>query len=475
MAGRFAKLKQDWFLRGWTDAPLTAANWVRGDVRLLDKKGFYIAESCDGNTNFDSLAFLPEHQALLEVFIKEGIAETCREGDAVEPCQRYRKANNPRLAGIHWCVTGFCNLKCRHCYMESPSGRYGELPFQDMVRLIEQFEQANVLEVSLTGGEPFMRKDILDIVTLLAKKKIWLSQIYSNGLLITEEHLQEINNLGFSPSFQISFDGVGAHDQMRGTQGIEQTVIKTIQRLRASCFPVVVATSIDKTNITRLADTYELMKELDVQLWRIASPQESGNWRGNTTALSLDEEANVYKPLLKQWLNDGKPLNINLAGFFRGTQARKELGEILKSSEGDSGLIMPEEGEDSSNYTPDSYDCGMCREQPNLLPDGTLIPCPGYADSNLQRLMPNLLHEDLSSVWNKSYLREIVDIKKKDLFIKNPECAGCQLFKKCGIGCRALALTKTGDLMAKDMVSCDLWKKGYKKLFKELAIGANNQ
>jgi radical SAM protein with 4Fe4S-binding SPASM domain len=89
------------------------------------------------------------------------------------------------------------------------------------------------------------------------------------------------------------------------------------------------------------------------------------------------------------------------------------------------------------------------------------------------KVLPNLLQEDLSQVWNKSYLREIVDIKKKDLLIKNPECAGCEFFKKCGGGCRALALIKTGNLMVKDMVTCDLWKKGYKKWFKELAIVAN--
>ncbi|MHB1420156.1 MAG: radical SAM protein [Bacillota bacterium] len=452
MAGRYAKLKKDWLLRGWTDASMTVANWVNGDVRILNKKGFYVAESCDGSTDFKSLAFLPEHEFLLDELIKEGIAEACQNGDLVDPCQQYRLANNPRLIGIHWCVTGFCNLNCRHCYMESPSGRYGELTFNDMVRLIEQFEQANVLQISLTGGEPFIRKDILDIIALLAKKKIWLGQIYSNGLLITEEHLIGIKHFGFSPSFQISFDVIGAHDQMRGSRGTEQIVIDTIQKLRASGFSVVVATSIDKANIGGLADTYELMKKLDIQLWRIAAPQESGNWRGSTTVLSLKEEAELNLYLLNRWLKDGRPINIHLSSFYRGDSGSKQSVQV----------------QDSPNYTPDSYDCGTCREQPNLLPDGTLLPCPGYVDSSLQRQMPNLLQKNLSRVWTESYLREIVDIKKKDLLVRNPECAVCEFFKECGIGCRALALTKTGDLMAKDPLSCEMWKKGYKKWFKEL-------
>jgi radical SAM protein with 4Fe4S-binding SPASM domain len=119
-------------------------------------------------------------------------------------------------------------------------------------------------------------------------------------------------------------------------------------------------------------------------------------------------------------------------------------------------------------YTPESYDCAACREQPNVLPDGTLVPCPGYVDSIVQARMPNLLREDLSKVWASSFLRQIADMKKKDLFARNPECAACELFKECGLGCRASALTETGDLMAKDPLACELYKKGYKQPFRDL-------
>ena len=215
MSGRYAKLNEDWMLWGWSDMPRTLVNWRTGDHRELNPMSFYVAESCDGLTDFDSFAFLPKHHAMLDLMISEGIARIPR-GDAIEPWQRHRHADNPRLKGIHWCVTGLCNLNCRHCYMEAPSGRYGQLPFDAMAGLVEQFERANVIEVSFTGGEPFLRKDLLDLIRLLAKKKIRLVQIYSNGLLITGQHLESIPKIGFRPSFQISFDGVGVHDRMRG-------------------------------------------------------------------------------------------------------------------------------------------------------------------------------------------------------------------------------------------------------------------
>ncbi len=483
MSARYAKLKTDWLLRGWSDMPTTLVHWRRNEHRQLNRMGFYVAESCDGQTDFDSFSFLPEHHAMLDLLIAEGIAEECRAGDSIEPWQRYRKAKNPRLTGIHWCVTGFCNLNCRHCYMQAPAGRYGQLPFAAMSRLVEQFERANVGEVSFTGGEPFLRKDLLDLIQLLADKKIRLAQIYSNGLLISDRHLQAIRRIGFRPSFQISFDGVGAHDQMRGTAGTEPGVINAIRRLRAAGFPVVVSTCIDKLNLGRLSDTYELVKGLNIQSWRMSAPQETGNWRGTTTAASLDEQAEACAPLARRWVQDGRPFSIQLCGFYlasrppklgtapTGQPARPKPGAGRaepQARKGATGLKRPAEIPDAPTYTPEGFDCGACREQPNLLPDGTLVPCPGYVDSILQDRMPNLLREDLSEVWTRSFLRRIANLRKKDLLARNPECAACELFKECGMGCRASALTQTGNLMAKDAITCELCKKGYKERFREM-------
>jgi radical SAM protein with 4Fe4S-binding SPASM domain len=70
-------------------------------------------------------------------------------------------------------------------------------------------------------------------------------------------------------------------------------------------------------------------------------------------------------------------------------------------------------------------------------------------------------------------LREITDLRKKDLLARNPECVACELFKECGIGCRASALTETGNLMAKDPIMCELCKKDYKKRFRDMFARLN--
>ena len=453
MAERYARLKGEWLLRGWTDVPRALVNWTTGEQLELRKKGFYVTEACDGNTDFNSLAFLPAHHALLDRLIEKGIAESCEEGNSINSCQQYRKAPNPRLGGLLWSVTGLCNLNCIHCYMKAPSGLYGELRFEEMIHLIDEFERANVHQVSLTGGEPFLRKDLLDIITMLAQKKIWLSQIFTNGLLVTEEVLEEIRRIGFLPSIQISFDGCGAHDYMRGMKGIEQEVIEAIRRVRAAGFPVVIATSVDRVSKGSLTDTYELLRGMDIGYWRIALPYNTGNWRGATTALSFEEEAEIYAPLLGLWLADGKPFDLELGGFFEGASRRNRPGP---------------EREETIRYAPENYDCGACREMPNLLPDGTLLPCPGYTDTILHDRMPNVIRLGLSKALIQPFFRSIADMKKSDLLLENEECNTCELFELCGMGCRAIAVASTGELMAKDPVACRIWKEGYKQRFRDL-------
>jgi MoaA/NifB/PqqE/SkfB family radical SAM enzyme len=157
----------------------------------------------------------------------------------------------------------------------------------EIQRVIAQLERANVLRVSITGGEPFVRDDLFNIIERLLDKKILVHQIYSNGLLITDELLQEIKNLGLAPDFHLSFDGCGVHDRMRDTQGTEQQVLDAIQRIRAAGFQVVVATSIDRAGKGCLPETYERMKALQVRSWQVAPPNRTGNWCVSTTNLSL--------------------------------------------------------------------------------------------------------------------------------------------------------------------------------------------
>ncbi|MFH1513375.1 MAG: radical SAM protein, partial [Bacillota bacterium] len=88
--------------------------------------------------------------------IRAGLAYRCPKGFT---------GDAPVIQGAHWSVTGRCNLKCRHCYMNAPQGQ-GELPLPAMARIARALCEGGATSVKLTGGEPFMRKDFFDLIDL---------------------------------------------------------------------------------------------------------------------------------------------------------------------------------------------------------------------------------------------------------------------------------------------------------------------
>lgn len=82
-------------------------------------------------------------------------------------------------------VTSHCNLTCKHCYIKDNSIE-DELTYDEWCRIIDEITQAGCLWITFSGGEPFTRKDFLDIYTH-AKRKGLLIVIFTNGTLITPE------------------------------------------------------------------------------------------------------------------------------------------------------------------------------------------------------------------------------------------------------------------------------------------------
>lgn len=94
-------------------------------------------------------------------------------------------------------VTFRCNLHCAHCYCNLPANdrqaEKEELTTKEMFHVLDQIADAGCLWLLITGGEPLVRSDFLDIYTY-AKKKGFILVLFTNGTLITPDiadHLAE--------------------------------------------------------------------------------------------------------------------------------------------------------------------------------------------------------------------------------------------------------------------------------------------
>ena len=117
--------------------------------------------------------------------------------------QHGRRINYVRLA-----VTDRCNLRCFYCMPEEGIqyiDRSDLLSYEEIIRLMSLFASVGIEKVRLTGGEPFLRKNVMDLIRNLAKiEGINKMAITSNGTLIGP-HIDELVDLGIQ-SFNLSLD-----------------------------------------------------------------------------------------------------------------------------------------------------------------------------------------------------------------------------------------------------------------------------
>jgi len=158
------------------------------------------------------------------------VAEFLRAGDG-------RAGRLPQ--GLVYEATMRCNLKCEFCYVGDLLNLEGEwrqeLPLETLKRA---FPDEAGLQVSFTGGEIFMRKDILEVMDVFRGKGYVCGYMTTNGTIISEERAEALADLaqaGFLKHISVSIDGPGGlHDKARGVAGTFERTSAGLRRLQAA-------------------------------------------------------------------------------------------------------------------------------------------------------------------------------------------------------------------------------------------------
>lgn len=135
-------------------------------------------------------------------------------------------------------VTNKCNLKCGHCF-------YGKYLNKDIdkeltlgeIKLFASSLRYKLLSLTLTGGEPFLRHDLVSICETLSElNKAQMVTIATNGFLpeVIEKTIKKIlQNVGFNVNLQVSLDGLEeTHDKIRGVKDSFRRAVDTIYRCK---------------------------------------------------------------------------------------------------------------------------------------------------------------------------------------------------------------------------------------------------
>lgn len=455
------RIKSMYTLCGWDKRAWALVKHPENNVRYLKQDEFQTLLLCDGSTDFEEEFITHEMRQALRKFKKENVIETCFDKEVLEDKEYYHYYNNRFVKSVFWSITGRCNYRCRHCFLNAPEGKFCELSHEQALCLIDQMAECGVLQVDITGGEPFIRKDFWLLIDRILSYKIAIGQIYTNGYLLNAKILDEFEKRRIKPQICISFDGVGWHDWMRGVIGAEEDVVRVLRLCKERDFPVYVEMCIHKGNQDTISQTVDLLSKMGVIALKVSNVFQTGLWKRNSEGNAMDvrEYTEAMLRYIPQFYQAGMPMNVMLAGVIT----------LYKNSQKYS--VIPDKY-NGTEKCKDKLLCGAARYACYITPEGRLLPCMPMTACKEQEKFPLVQDIGLKKGLSDSFYMDIVDSRVKDLLEANSKCNACEYKYRCGGGCRAIALEQTGDLMGCAGTQCILWNEGYVDRIRETAEAA---
>ncbi len=216
--------------------------------------------------------------------------------------------NKPQdLTFLVYSVTRRCNSRCVMCNIwQEESSR--ELTLIEIENVLRNPFFLNLRYVNLTGGEPFLRKDLADIAGIFGELNNFSAiQIPTNGLL-TNRIIETVENIlerlppNVYLSISVSIDGDKAkHDQIRGIKGIYDNTTKTLQYLQSIKDPrliVGVEATVSQANIHSIDEVYHHLKTLSdhVGFYPVIS---SNSFYGNKTNKAVKKDSRYIQKAVR--------------------------------------------------------------------------------------------------------------------------------------------------------------------------------
>lgn len=444
-------LNERYALRGWEKLPWAVADSRTGQTHFISAQEMDALKLCNGKIETDLPLIPRELRNMLPVLEKNGIIRTAATGETIRPEQEYRKYPVRYIRTAHWSVTGRCNYRCKHCYMSAPDAKYGEMNHEQIMRMVRELSDCGVMNVSLTGGEPLVRKDFLEIVDALLERGIRIIQIYSNGALVKEPLLKALDGRGIHPEFNMSYDGVGWHDWLRGIPGAEAAVDRAFRLCRDMGFPTGAEMCLHQGNKHLLRESVNHLRDVGCGSVKTNPVSNVGEWQKNGCgeSISMDELFQIYLDYVPKYYADGMPISLMLGGFFSADPAKPERWDVPLY-----------------HYPIDPTKCCVCNHARMVMyisAEGRALPCMSLSGMDIQEKFPLIPEIGLAKCITDSFYMDFINTRADKVLEHNPECADCPWRSWCLGGCRASGLDGSGqkDLMYKDPACCLMFRDGW--------------
>lgn len=286
-------------------------------------------------------------------------------------------------------LTHRCNLSCKHCYLSFQKKNHqsylqNELDTKTWLKLIDDFTEAGCLNLLITGGDPLIREDFLDIYEYAVKKGL-IIRVYTNGTLISDRILDLFKSY---PPYEIEITLYGAtretYENITCVNGSYNNCLLGIEKLLGINAPLKLKTMILTLNKDEFFAMEQMAKDWGVDFRHDCMVQPCLNGDKNSLSYRI------------------RPEEIIAIDFANEERKYKWAEQDLKYS--------------TTQPTDRLYNCGAGRISFHVNPFGSLMPCVTSVHYKY-----DLVKGNFYDGWN-NYLVKVIDKKVPREF----SCASCK-------------------------------------------------
>lgn len=330
-------------------------------------------------------------------------------------------------------ITEECNLNCIHCYQIKRKRR---MDLNNIKKILYELKRNQVLQLTITGGEPFLHPQWSEILQL-AKKLGFVIKIQSNDLLLNKEYVTVLRNILNikTDSIQISLDGSTSeiYNLQRGNANFNK-VISNIKYMVEVGLKVILNITPTKKNENDIYEVFKLATKLEVFGFGATPLAYLG--KGNNELAPSEDIVIIQENLI---ISDSK----SKVKYFGGVS-----GEILNLS------CIPAFSKSVekllNKVDRHEFSCAGGRTKAHIDVNYTVFPC--VFAQNIKLAMGNFLKDEFYDIWFNKYCTS--DFFRVVRNLNKSKCMKCNLLAGCAGGCAGMAYEKYNSINYPDPRCC---------------------
>ena len=326
---------------------------------------------------------------------------------------KVQRPNPQKIISVTFAVTYLCNSKCKMCniwkkYKTSPNKKSTELKLNEIRDTFTNSEYLrNLQRVNFTGGEPFLRKDFVELCGFFVKNYPKAEICIATNALNSESIISSLEEIEsqYGPkniTVYISLDGKEAtHEKMRGVAGAYSQVLKLIQLLKERLPSVEqgITFTITPDNYKELPTVYELTKKLDVDFGTVFAQTSQAFYENDEMRFEWDAASLSYLE---------KVINVIVAD---GGRSKRRVPRILREIDGVELCYLANMVR-YMRYRQRIHKCYSGTHSFFMDPYGNIFPC-----IMLNKKMGNIAESNFNDIWTSITAQQVRES------IKGEKCA----------------------------------------------------